>query len=240
MAEVVVEVVSSSPFSSTLHRSNTAVRLLLEGLLAHFFSPYRPHYHRDDVLWFLRLANEQEQWCYNPFLGQDLQRQTEEEMAAVEMSVGVVAGGLEEDLITKVEVSTCIRQSRHSPLREVCMYVIMYVCLFDTPSSLPSPSSSPPLPLSLLSLPQTPQLPPGAIEQSVFKFHLGYILGSYTEQPGSDQSESGPLLLYCPEFRTLIGEVLADSEDLGPPGPYLPLFYQDTLSDNLKKFADVR
>lgn len=40
----------------SLNHSNT--RLVVEGLLAHFFSSSRPDYHHNDVLWFLKLANE--------------------------------------------------------------------------------------------------------------------------------------------------------------------------------------
>ena len=38
----------------------------MEGLFAHFFSPYRRGYHTKDVQWFLELANKQEHWKTNP------------------------------------------------------------------------------------------------------------------------------------------------------------------------------
>lgn len=41
------------------------IRLLIEGLFAHFFSSHRPAYHKEDVEWFLELANQQEDWCPN-------------------------------------------------------------------------------------------------------------------------------------------------------------------------------
>ena len=34
---------------------------VMEGLLVHFFSPDRPIYANEDVLWFLEFTNEQEQ-----------------------------------------------------------------------------------------------------------------------------------------------------------------------------------
>lgn len=37
------------------------IRRIMEGLLAHFFSPDRPMFTNEDVLWFLVFANEQEQ-----------------------------------------------------------------------------------------------------------------------------------------------------------------------------------
>lgn len=48
-------------------------RLLMEGLLAHFFSPYQCVYHTEDVQWFLELANEQKHWGTN--LTEDAQQQ---------------------------------------------------------------------------------------------------------------------------------------------------------------------
>ena len=74
---------------------------------------------------------------------------------------------------------------------------------------------------------------------SMFKFFLGRILGSYVEQPGVDQMESGPLLLYQQQFRGLVGQVLMQDMSLGPPAPYIPLFYQIGLSSSTKKFAEV-
>ena len=40
----------------------------MEGLFAHFFSPYRCGYHTEDVLWFLEYANKQKQWTANSTL----------------------------------------------------------------------------------------------------------------------------------------------------------------------------
>ena len=53
------------------------------------------------------------------------------------------------------------------------------------------------------------------------------------------QAESGPLLLYQQHCRALIGQVLAKPSELGPPGPFIPLFYQMGLSPPIKKFAEV-
>ena len=66
VTSVVVEIISETSFSPSLHRDSRSVRLLMEGLFAHFFSPYRRGYDTEDVQWFLALANEQEQWGANP------------------------------------------------------------------------------------------------------------------------------------------------------------------------------
>ena len=50
--------------SGFLSRRNAAIRLVIEGLLAHFFSQDRPSYSSDDAVWFLELANQQTQWCF--------------------------------------------------------------------------------------------------------------------------------------------------------------------------------
>ena len=47
--------------------NNCSVMPFMEGLFAHFFSPYRRDYHTKDVQWFLELANEQKQWTANPW-----------------------------------------------------------------------------------------------------------------------------------------------------------------------------
>ena len=39
------------------------IKLLMEGFFAHFFSSHRPAYHTEDVEWFLKLANQQDDWC---------------------------------------------------------------------------------------------------------------------------------------------------------------------------------
>ncbi len=70
---------------------------------------------------------------------------------------------------------------------------------------------------------------------SRFKFYLGRILGSYNEKEDS----SGPLCLYQQRFRSLIGEVLTQSENLGPPDRYMPLFYQYMELSDTKIFAEV-
>lgn len=57
LAEV-MKVVSPS---GSLHRP--ASRLVMEGVLAHFFSPHRPSYMNEDVLWFLEFVNQPGQWC---------------------------------------------------------------------------------------------------------------------------------------------------------------------------------
>ena len=42
-----------------------STRFRLEGFFAHFFSSYRRGYHREDVQWFLELANKQKHWGAN-------------------------------------------------------------------------------------------------------------------------------------------------------------------------------
>ena len=41
----------------------TADKNIVEHLLDHFFSSVRPSYDTGDVLYFLKLANNQKQWC---------------------------------------------------------------------------------------------------------------------------------------------------------------------------------
>lgn len=72
---------------------------------------------------------------------------------------------------------------------------------------------------------------------SVFKLYLGRILGSYREEV---DSVSGPLCYYQQHFRSLIGKVLIQPDNLGQPGPYIPLFYQLGLQGATKIFAEVR
>ena len=65
VTSVIVEVISEENIYLSHHHGSCSVRLLLEGLFAHFFSPDRPGYHTEDVQWFLELANKQEQWKAN-------------------------------------------------------------------------------------------------------------------------------------------------------------------------------
>ena len=58
----VMEAILSSGFTA---RGDTPIRLIIEGLLTHFFSPDRPSYTKEDARWFVQLANQQKQWCYN-------------------------------------------------------------------------------------------------------------------------------------------------------------------------------
>ena len=64
----------------------------------------------------------------------------------------------------------------------------------------------------------------------MFKFYLVRILGNYVEPSGdrADQQVLGPLLIYRQESRALIGEVLMSKKELGLPGPYIPVFYQNS------------
>ena len=57
----------------------------------------------------------------------------------------------------------------------------------------------------------------------MFKLYLGKILGQI--DPHSTSTDSGPLQLYHQFSRNEIGVVLTKKEDLGPPGPFIPIFY---------------
>ena len=71
----------------------------------------------------------------------------------------------------------------------------------------------------------------------VFKLYLGRILGTFREET---DSMSGPLCYYQENIRTQIGKVLMQSDQLGPPGSYVPLFYQNGLSNAAKSFSLVQ
>lgn len=68
----------------------------------------------------------------------------------------------------------------------------------------------------------------------ILKFYLGRILGAYMEQGLEATTKSGPLLLYG-HFRVLVGDVLVQPENLGPPGPFIPSFYQISLFNAAKE-----
>lgn len=78
----------------------------MEGLFAHFFSSHRPAYHKEDMEWFLELANQQEDWCVPNFVGE------------------VIGGTSELDLLDAVERSiTQKERERTASLSvEVCIY----------------------------------------------------------------------------------------------------------------------
>ena len=80
------------------------------------------------------------------------------------------------------------------------------------------------------------------MDLSRFKYHLSCILGCYKEMGTGegDQLQSGPLLMYRQEVRTLVGRVLYPDNQLGPPGPYVPLFYQNSPPITAGKYAEVR
>ena len=65
---------------------------------------------------------------------------------------------------------------------------------------------------------------------NIFKLYLGRILGQCNQRSDTEAMKSGPLLLYYHPTRTVIGNVLSASPDLGPPGPYIPKFYQNCPS----------
>ena len=54
----------------------------------------------------------------------------EKQPEVMEISVGVVAGGLEDDLISKLEESQIIAETKASAEVDVCLCVLcMYVCM---------------------------------------------------------------------------------------------------------------
>ena len=64
--EEMVSVTLAILSETTTFSSVRSVRLLVEGLFAHFFASYRHSYHTEDIQWFLELANKQENWRANP------------------------------------------------------------------------------------------------------------------------------------------------------------------------------
>lgn len=68
----------------------------------------------------------------------------------------------------------------------------------------------------------------------MFKYYLARILGNCA---GGGES---PLLLHHPGTRALIGDVLMLDEHLGPPGPYIPMFYQTCPPIQPGEFSKVR
>lgn len=65
--------------------NNSPFSWIMEGLLAHYFSPNRSSYATEDVRWLLKFANTQNQWRH-------LQAEV------IEMSVKIVAANAEDDL----------------------------------------------------------------------------------------------------------------------------------------------
>ena len=71
--------------------SHEAVRLPVESLLVHFFSPFRRSYHKQDALWFLNNANEQWHWCVHlPFEGRE--EEAQEQLGVVRELVELMEG----------------------------------------------------------------------------------------------------------------------------------------------------
>lgn len=89
----VVEIIMEKVFPFKVHIIDLCIlpaRLVVESLLAHFFSPYRlSGYATKDVKWFLEFANKHELWCSIP-----------EERK--EMSMGIISGSIDEDISLKV------------------------------------------------------------------------------------------------------------------------------------------
>ena len=210
MTQVFFEVITSTGLlgSNSFSGSNEPARVILEGLLAHFFSPERQHYNSEDIRWFLSLANSQKGWGSG---------QLEDEF-------GVVSGNLSDDLSALLEESLCTtttevsfvcicRQLAHQlPLMSsvvLNIYTIEYAKEYL-------------LHLTNLLL-QFPQFPEGVVGINVFKLYLGRILGQVDVR--SSSVNSGPLQLYNQFSRNEIGVVLTTKTEIGPPGPYIPMFY---------------
>ena len=64
----------------------------------------------------------------------------------------------------------------------------------------------------------------------MYTLYLGRILGTYSKQLSTaNDFKLGPLGLYQPQFRNLVGEVLVQNKNFGLPGPYVPLFYHEVV-----------
>ena len=68
----------------------------------------------------------------------------------------------------------------------------------------------------------------GAISLHTFKLYLARILGTSPKDCSLEATKSGPLELYQHKPRTAVGHVLTSAPDLGSPGPYIPVFYQES------------
>ena len=115
VVELVVEVLSpNQSCQASLQMCIRPIQAALEGLLSHYFSPYQVNHHFEDIQWFLVLANRQGQWCSSP--PKDMESIYEE-------SVGVVAGGLDDDLVEK----SVFQAAAHA---HVCPWLCIYVCTY--------------------------------------------------------------------------------------------------------------
>ena len=71
------------------------------------------------------------------------------------------------------------------------------------------------------------------LEMGILKFYLGSVLRICKVPSHSAHVASNSLPNYHQQFRSLVGEVLMQGENLGPAAPYIPLFYQKELSANV-------
>ena len=62
----------------------------------------------------------------------------------------------------------------------------------------------------------------------MFKLYLARILGTCPKDYSDEATKSGPLELYQHKPRTALGSVLTSTPGLGSPGPYIPVFYQES------------
>ena len=108
MTQVVLEVIASTGFSlgsSSFSGSNEPARVIVEGLLAHFFSPERQHYNSEDIRWFLSLANSQKGWG----------------SGQLEDECGVLSGDLSDDLSARLD------ESLTTIGIDVCCFLVVFV-----------------------------------------------------------------------------------------------------------------
>ena len=82
--DISMATVATPTFVMNIHDFNSPVRLVIEGLMAHFFAPERLSYVPEDVKCFLKSANKQTQWCY---LSPQEDNSTEEEHVQQEVCV---------------------------------------------------------------------------------------------------------------------------------------------------------
>lgn len=80
VVEVALEAIFSVECVTKLQQSSTQVKVVLEGLLSHFFSADRSGYAVEDVLWFFELVNKQEQWFSKDYKSKLVKYKQEEEI----------------------------------------------------------------------------------------------------------------------------------------------------------------
>ena len=63
VVKVVLEVLDpNQSFQTNLQEYHTSIQTAVDGLLLHYCSFHRVTHHLEDMLWFMELANKQNQW----------------------------------------------------------------------------------------------------------------------------------------------------------------------------------